>query len=78
MKNKTQNDLAIKPRSISSAMPGNRNRNSLVNGEESKQLGTQDFSDNNIMTMNKKGEKVMITGDDILIEYCDRLMNAIK
>jgi hypothetical protein len=25
-----------------------------------------------------KGEKVMITGDDILVEYCDRLMTALK
>ena len=28
--------------------------------------------------MNKKGEKVLITGDDILIEYCERLMSALK
>jgi hypothetical protein len=26
----------------------------------------------------KKGDKVLITGDDILIEYCERLMNALK
>jgi hypothetical protein len=25
-----------------------------------------------------KGEKVMITGDDILVEYCDRLMTVLK
>ena len=30
------------------------------------------------MVNGKKGDKVLITGDDILIEYCDRLMNALK
>jgi len=30
------------------------------------------------MSMNDKGEKVLITGDDILIEYVERLMNALK
>ena len=28
--------------------------------------------------MSSGGEKVLITGDDILIEYCERIMNAMK
>jgi hypothetical protein len=34
--------------------------------------------DESSTSLNKKGEKVLITGDDILIEYCERLMNALK
>jgi hypothetical protein len=26
----------------------------------------------------KKGEKIPLTGDDLIIEYCDRLMIALK
>jgi hypothetical protein len=28
--------------------------------------------------LSSKSEKVLITGDDILIEYCERLMNCLK
>ena len=30
------------------------------------------------MTSSKKSDKVLITGDDILIEYVERIMNALK
>jgi hypothetical protein len=34
--------------------------------------------DESMSTITKKGEKVMITGDDVLIEYCDRVAVLLK
>jgi hypothetical protein len=34
--------------------------------------------DESMSSIAKKGEKVMITGDDVLIEYCDRVAVLLK
>ena len=41
-------------------------------------LSAKKSDDGGRIFQTQKGDKVMVTGDDILIEYADRLQNALK